>query len=163
DRRGWEWAYLDRLSHGAILTLTSQGKVNSVTFSPDGTCLAATGQDQVSVWGLCTGRLLHTLSSRGVAVAFSPDGRRLAAAGVPGTVRVWDMATGQEERTLLASSHAIVSLAFSPDGRRLVGSDARTVLVWDTTTDQSVLSLRDDSDGVRKVTFSPDGRRLASG
>jgi WD40 repeat protein len=45
-------------------------------------------------------RILLGHRSRATAVAFSQDGRRLATGAENGTVRVWDVTTGQELLTL---------------------------------------------------------------
>jgi WD40 repeat protein len=98
------------------------------------------------------------------SVVFSPDGTKLASGSADGTVRVWDMATGQVEHTLEGHSDWVWSVAFAPDGSKLAsGSDDRTVRVWDMTTGQVERTLEGHSDWVRGVAFSPDGSRLASG
>jgi WD40 repeat protein len=94
------------------------------------------------------------------AVAYSPDGHHLASAGGDGTVRIWDLDTGQS-RTLPGQDPAW-AVAYSPDGRHLASAgDDSTVQVWDLDTGAS-RTLSGHTGPVLAVAFSPDGRHLAS-
>ncbi len=66
--------------------------------------------------------------------AFSPDGKRVATASGDATVKLWDLATGQETLTLKGHDGPVVKVIFSPNGQRLasLGGD-RTVILWDAT------------------------------
>src|SRR5436190_22597452 len=77
------------------------------------------------------------------------------------TVRVWNVATGQVEQTLVGHSDFAKSVVFSPDGSKLASGDGvRTLRVWNVATGQVERTLEGHSEGicypVDSVLFSPD-------
>ena len=78
-------------------------------------------------------------------------------------MRLWDMATGQEKRTLDGHQNYVLDMAFSPDGRLLVTADEKRSFVWDAATGKRVAALPDGLPiGATAVAFSRDGRVLAT-
>jgi len=126
-----------------LLTIPDLGeRVHDVAFSVDGRLLAAAnslGQFQggsATVWDMEAGRVRFTLplSNTAFGVAFHPDGTRLAMASDDKTVKLWNLATGQNVLTLRGHTAGVLGVAFSPDGNRLAsGSIDLTALVWDAT------------------------------
>jgi WD40 repeat protein len=97
------------------------------------------------------------------AVAFSPDGKLLATTGYDRLVKLWDVSTGKEVRTLKDHSDAVYGLAFSPDGKYLAtGAADRAVKLWDVATGARLATLSDSTDWVYALAWSPDGKRLAA-
>lgn len=113
-------------------------------------------------------RVQFTVKAHDVEIwklACSPDGTRLASSSQDGTIKIWDLTTGNELQILLGHGPGGVnSVAYSPDGKHLAtASDDRTVKVWDAETGQELLTLHGHGAEVLAVAFSPDGRRIASG
>jgi len=52
------------------------------------------------------------------SLAFSPDGKTLASGSWDKTIKLWDLKTGQELKTLNEHTSFVFSVAFSPDGKR---------------------------------------------
>jgi WD40 repeat protein len=96
------------------------------------------------------------------SVSFSPDGKRVASGSDDGTVRVWDLATGQAV-VLKGHKHVVSQVCFSPDGKRLASASwDKTVRIWDLATSRAVM-VWTGWGPARSVSFSPVGNRLAIG
>jgi hypothetical protein len=69
-------------------------------------------------------------------VAFSPDGELLASASYDNTVRLWDVASGEQRgepltEPLTGHTDDVYEVDFSPDGKLLASaSDGKTVRLW---------------------------------
>jgi WD40 repeat protein len=95
-------------------------------------------------------------------VSYSPDGTLIASAGVDGTIRVQETATGRTVR-LLHAAGSLRSIAFSPNGRLIAGgSEGGYVTVWNTRTGRSLGRRRADAQSVNTVAFDSSGKVLAS-
>ena len=109
----------------------------------------------------------HTNSIR--AIAISPDGQILASGSDDKTIKLWQLATGQELLTLRGHTKPVYSVAISPDGQILAsGSDDKTIKLWNLSTGWQFGTITlgnwfsGSSCGAYEVAFSPDGQTLAS-
>jgi WD40 repeat protein/transcriptional regulator with XRE-family HTH domain len=134
-----------------------------LAFSPDGTLVAAGGEDNVTIWNTKTGGVVSafTVSTVTRAIGFSPDGQRLAISGYNTPVLLYEVATGRLLGTVGKVS-STQSLAFSPDGQRLAVGARDQTQVWDVSSNQPLLTLPAEAGAVNAVLFSPDGSRLAT-
>ena len=104
--------------------------------------------------------LVRTLSGRSGwvwALALSGDGR-VVSGSFDGTVKVWDLNSGQEERTLSGHGGGVSALAVTGDGRVVSGSFDGTVKVWNLNSGQEQRMLSGHGDRVNAVAMTGDGR-----
>jgi len=116
------------------------------------------------LWSLCNGqqKTLHGHSDRVLAVAYSPDGDTLISGGQDHTVRLWDVATGQQQAVLKGHGDAVEGVCFAPDGKTFATCSGDTVKIWDTEARRVKMVLSGHRDWVVQVSYSPDGRTLAT-
>ena len=97
------------------------------------------------------------------SAGFSPDGTKVVSGSADGTVRLWDVATGECEQTLVGHSDDVKSAGFSPDGTKVVsGSADSTVRLWNVATGECEQTLQGHSRAVGSAGFSPDGTKVVS-
>lgn len=97
------------------------------------------------------------------SITFSPDGKTLASGDKDGIIKLWDIASGLEIRSLGESSLGVTAIAFSPDGRLLAsGGNDSSVKLWNVETGKELVSLYGGSHSIVSVKFSRDGKILAS-
>lgn len=97
------------------------------------------------------------------SVCFSPDEKTLASGSKDNKVRLWNVETGVNTKTLVGHSDYVLSVCFSPDGKTLVsGSRDQTVRLWNVETGENTKTLNGHPNSVYSVRFSPDGKTVAS-
>ena len=159
----------------AVAARETQGGAGGVAFSPDGERLLTgdAGIRAAKIWdvGISGGAEWANLPAPddvlGSAV-FTPDGRSVVATGDGVPAVVWDVATGEPERSLGPEDReahpAVVEAAHvdvSPDGAlvltvTLVG----TVRVWDARTGEEAFTVGEGFTA-NGGAWSPDGELLA--
>lgn len=157
----------DAREYGIAKTLRGHsGSLNMITYSPDGSLIATTSDDRkVGIWN-SEGKLVRMLEGHTDEVwrAFFIEGnRRLLSSSKDGTVRIWDVQTGETLHVLHGRGASGARAATLVDGERRIGMINcvdRRVEVHNLTT-KSVETLPGDVDCLGKIDVSPDHRSLA--
>ncbi|MBX7222514.1 MAG: caspase family protein [Blastocatellia bacterium] len=177
-------------SPALVVQLGHSGSITSVAFSPDGTLAVSGGLDRsVKVWEVTSGREIRTLRGhlQGVnAVAVSPDGKTVASASgsnwyykaeeIENDIKLWDITTGHELKTLRGHRAWVSGLVFSQDGSRLFSSGGTsklahqgyvdavdgTIRVWDVASGTELKKLETKVE-LTSLALSPGGQTVAAG
>jgi WD40 repeat protein len=162
----------DSATGQVVRTLSCDGAVGAVAFSPDsGTVLTARSDETnlketlvFRLWETATGQPRGQpfgLAGRVDGAALSPDGHTLLTVNrFKKTIARWEVGTGRFLGSMLPHPETIHAMAFSPDGRSiLTGGNDRTARLWeaDSGRPQAVLYHREP---VKAVAFGPNGRTL---
>lgn len=109
-------------------------------------------------------RILPGHGNRVNGVAVTADGTRALSASWDGTLRYWNLETGDLIHQMRSTGNMLMSAALSPDGKRgLTGSGDRTMCLWDLETGRLVRTFAGHTNQVWDVAFSPDGKTALSG
>jgi WD40 repeat protein len=133
---------------------------HDVLFSPDGreAVVAITDDVEIIFLDLATQQIVKVFPEHSRApyqLAFSPDYSLLASASDDRTLRLWDMVTGVNVKTVQNRREA-GAVAFSPDGTLLAFSLwGEGVQVWGVTPD----AAEDDAGGKIAFMSTRDGNR----
>jgi WD40 repeat protein len=112
-------------------------------------------------------------------VVFSPDGKilasssrdRLSADRKYRSIKLWNLQTLKEIRTLMVEDNSVNTIAFSPDGKILASAGRNlsgeksyhTIKLWNVSTGEEMTTLTGHSNSVTSLAFSADGKFLVSG
>jgi len=110
------------------------------------------------------GPLIRTLEGHWdeINVVAVVDSRRVVSGSQDGTVRVWDLETGETLRTLKVHEYWFVVVAVVDSRRAVSSSDYGALRLWDLETGETLRTLRGHSDEISAVAVV-DGHRAVSG
>jgi WD40 repeat protein len=127
--------------------------------------LIASGNNDLSLWTVATGRLVETIGQPSwvTALALAPDSRSIATGHDNGLVCLWDVAGGRLLCRFAAHADAVSALAFSSDGSRLASAgEERQIAVWDVESGQRLGVLQGHKDRIQALAWQPAGELLVS-
>jgi tricorn protease-like protein len=147
----------------ALGPLQAGSQTFSVSYSPDGTKLAAGTHEHIIVWNTETGDELLKIEQRAWRVAFTPDGRRLVSGNFQ-NIRISDATTGDIIKEFDAQTETCQSLAIAPNGTKLATTSwDKTTRFFDLTTFEPIGKPLKHPDTVWGVVFSEDSQLIATG
>jgi WD40 repeat protein len=135
-----------------------------VAFSSDGTWLARTDGAQVVLMDAATGRQQKQFRCpAGVVRDVAFAGGLLYATNDDGTLRAWDVASGEARGVRKAHDGAALTVAVSPDGQLVAsaGTDG-LVRLWQANTLKEWAVLRGHKGAVEGLAFADAGKLLMS-
>lgn len=135
----------------------STAEVNVIEYNPEGTLLAAAGDDGIiRIYGPVAGKLLHSLPSQGSgvnALRFAYQHPWLATGGKNRKVTLWNTDTWTPIAEFGPHDDTIESLAFSTYDTLLAAGE-KDVKIWDTETRQLNRTLTGLKSSMTSVKFS---------
>ncbi|MFM6189767.1 MAG: hypothetical protein ACKPFB_06575, partial [Planktothrix sp.] len=99
-----------------------------------------------------------------LALEVTPDSQWLISGSGDHTIKVWDIATGQEIYTLIGHTGSVLTLVLTSDGKQVIsGSADHTIKIWSLETGQEIYTLRGHQGIIPTLALSSDGKILYSG
>ncbi len=141
--------------------------VRSVAWSLDGLTVASGSDDySVRLWNVYSGQIkkefqehkcgVLALEHAPINCVNSQNLQLLAGGCADGTVRLWDIETGEAFRVLHGHIHQVWDVSWSPDGHKIAScSSDSTVRVWDIQTGEAINILQGHTDWVTAVSYAP--------
>ncbi|MGH7137002.1 MAG: WD40 repeat domain-containing protein, partial [Pirellulales bacterium] len=155
--------------------LKDEGGVVDVAWHPTQPLLATGGELVAKLWDLSTGKLVRTLESQdksfkrqyvtdSVCVAFPPDATSVLIGHPDGSVRYWNVASGEVTRTIKAHEVAVQAMAIDAGRDRLAtaGREGK-VRVWRLSTGEPLREIDAHKDYVQGIAFHPREQAIYSG
>ena len=154
-----------------ITEINRMGDIRFPTFSPDVSLLAATYYDRdsyidnsIAVWHVETGEQIADIPEcpkRVQGLCFSKCGHFLAIGSSSGTIRVWDMESGQLVTTYANYGDAQIFPHYSPEeGLITAAVSERQIEVWNVGQYEKLDEFQHRGNS-RRACFSESGKQLA--
>ncbi len=155
---GWKWRpLLLKLMIGvgvAAFAVGLQEQLPGFLISADATRVAALSEIDLP-------RQIAGHAGGTTAVAFTEDSRRIVTSGADRTLKIWDVATGANERTIGLGESKVTALAVRGQ-RALTGREDGTLQLWDLGRGERLAQFQRNSASIWSVAFMGDAERFVA-
>jgi WD40 repeat protein len=155
---------IDLASQQITQTIPVDDASLDVTFSPDGSLLAATVRKAALVFEPQSGTEVAkvNLGAQTNRVRFHPNQPWLIVCGTGKKSGMWNHATRKRLATYPVEEKAIWNLEVSPDGKTVAADTAHRIVLFDTESGEVKGTIERQYGWFLSLTFLADGRLLAS-
>lgn len=173
--RGWEWEYLSRNSDRSLVKFElKEGTPAKLAVSPSGKIIAF-GDSKGLIHLLESDSMRELTEIRGhsaavYSVKFSPDEQSLISCSRDSTIKIWDISTGSEIRSIFAGGYGLADIDISPDGKSILYCSwylkdgvKGFVRLYDFVTGEKNWETEYNTHPLVAARFSPDGKLFAIG
>jgi len=127
--------------------------VHDIAFGKDDKTIISGTWNKTTIWGIDTGQEMKTFT--GNCSAISPDGKLIATYCNDYTIKLWDIETGIEKRTMKGHTGNFLShILFSKDGKFIIYGNG----IWKTETGELLINLYKIKESEDWLAITPDGR-----
>ncbi|KAI5122908.1 hypothetical protein M0805_007586 [Coniferiporia weirii] len=166
------WEAWSGICSRTIARSGESGQVNRLAISPDKRLLAAAIHKKVNIYEISNasntpiqmfeGNAGHT--GNVTAVSFHLEGKWVVTGSEDGTIKVWDLRSGQPHRNY-DNGAPVNDVCIHPNQGELISCDqAGSIKLWDLSENVCMLDLAPAGDvPIRSVTIASDGSCLVAG
>lgn len=101
-------------------------------------------------------------------LVFNPNNPfELASSGLDGTIKIWNVETGEMIKMLEAHKGAVLSIAYHPTRNLLISTSGKlsaehSITIWNVETEKQIYQLHADEWAIVEVAFTPTGDSIIS-
>jgi WD40 repeat protein len=113
---------------GTLVQTINSSNAGELTWSPDGTRIAGSQDNNIVIWDVLTGNVLHSFSGHSdyiTEVVWRFDSESVASSSFDGTVRIWGLANNELIESIPYAGQ-VYALDWSPDGEYIAFGGARS-------------------------------------
>lgn len=162
----WDFASGDELHRLGNATIGHSSPLFNVMFTNDSTQLISAGADGIIVWDVVTGERINRFTNihgdHILDMDISADDSLIFSGGFDGTVRLWELATGNIVQSMDAGQ--ITGARFFPDETQAVTTDQNgNLIIWDLANGVAIRTIEHEEAPLRGgVVVTADGTQVVS-